>query len=375
MRATAVGRAAIALTAGAAAAACIPVGVFACTEDAECGAQGSCEPEGYCAGPDEGCDSGRRWSRYAPEAFAGRCVTPGGTTDGSSSGSLATSLESDSGGTTTITTTLGSASLDGGSGSTASSSSSGEGGTTGSTSACVADGRAAVMPLLLYDFCEGEGTSVSSIVGDPFPLDFEDAGAPGVLGQGFTWVADGLALDGDWQAAHTGLRSREPVFERFGDCRDGGEMTVEVWATPAEDSQGGPTGIVTFGAPPDGPQIDFAVAMNPDWTVKGYVAMLHTSDAMIELDWYDIPMLRPTHLVLVHRAGETSLFIDAELGATSSATGDLSVWNPNYDLVFGNFSNYDVRNWRGTLHLVAIYCEALTPEAITANFDAGPRPR
>ncbi|MFO0631647.1 MAG: LamG-like jellyroll fold domain-containing protein [Nannocystaceae bacterium] len=346
--------------------------MFACTDDAECGAGGSCEGDGCCAATDDGCDSGLRWSRYAPADIAGHCVAPTGTSDGGASSSTTAALEGTGGSTTAaITTTLGS----GGDTTSEGSASSGGDTTTGSTSACVPEGRAPVVPVLLYDFCEGDGTTVSSIVGDPFPLDFEDAGAPGVLGQGFTWVADGLRLDGDWEGAHTGLRSREPVFERLDDCRDGGELTVEVWATPLDDSQGGPTGIVTYGSPPGGQQIEFALAMNPEWTTRGYVGMLHTTDAMIELDWLDTPMLRASHLVLVHRTGETTLFLDGEVIATNAEPGDLSVWNPNYDLVFGNFPDYDVRNWRGTLHLVAIYCEALASEAITANFDAGPRPR
>lgn len=336
-------------------ASCISTGAFVCNQDVECGADGICEESGYCSSLDADCPSGRRWSRYSPSDLAERCVDDESTdtTAASTSGSMATTTdggESSSG--PPIRETEDGSSED-----------------SGPTSACVPDGRDAIQPVLLYDFCEGQGTSVESITEVKLELVFEN----GSIGDGFQWVDDGLLLDGDTTEAHTALRSFEPTFERLEGCRRSGEFTLEVWATPLQDSQGGPTGIVTIGDPVD-PEVDAGVFMNPEWEDPGYVATLRTTDGESRMEWLGTPYLQPNHLVLVREAGSTTLYLDGDVLMTTPQAGDLSGWNPNFDVVLGNLSYYDVRNWQGTYHLVAIYCEALTPAQILANYGAGHRP-
>jgi len=241
---------------------------------------------------------------------------------------------------------------------------------SGIPSACLPEGRDPTTPVLLYDFCEGQGTSVESITDVKLELVFEN----GAIGDGFEWVDDGLLLDGDTTLAHTALRSFEPTFERLESCRESGEFTLEVWATPLHDSQGGPTGIVTLGGASGNAGVDVGLFMNPEWTEPGYVATLRTTDDDLRMDWLGTPYLQPNHLVLVHEGGSTTLYLGGEVLLTGSHAGDLSGWNPNFDLVLGNLSYYDVRNWQGTFHLVAIYCEALRPAQILANYEAGHRP-
>jgi hypothetical protein len=338
-------------------ASCISPGAFACNDDAECGADGICEESGYCSSPDADCPSGRRWSRYSPSDLAGRCVED--DTGTSTSTSVATT---DDGADTTT---------DGGSsGPPVHETEDGSTGDSGPASACVPDGRDPTPPVLLYDFCEGQGTSVESITEVKLELVFEN----GSIGDGFEWVDDGLLLDGDTTDAHTALRSFEPTFERLESCRESGEFTLEVWATPLFDSQGGPTGIVTIGDPID-PDVDAGVFMNPEWEDPGYVATLRTTDDESRMEWLGTPYLQPNHLVLVREAGSTTLYLGGEVLVTTAQAGDLSEWNPNFDVVLGNLSYYDVRNWQGTFHLVAIYCEALSPAQILANYDAGHRPK
>lgn len=68
---------------------------FACDRDGDCGAQGQCEPTGYCSFVDTACASGRRYGRHAPAALAEVCVevdttaTTTTTTDGPSGTSSA----------------------------------------------------------------------------------------------------------------------------------------------------------------------------------------------------------------------------------------------------------------------------------------------
>ncbi|MEM9456367.1 MAG: C-type lectin domain-containing protein [Myxococcota bacterium] len=68
---------------GATLGSCIQVGTFACIDNAECqgtNLDGRCLAAG-CAHPDEGCESGERYSRYAEPDVAGRCVPMGGSSE------------------------------------------------------------------------------------------------------------------------------------------------------------------------------------------------------------------------------------------------------------------------------------------------------
>jgi hypothetical protein len=173
---------------------CVPVGAFSCIDDSECGAAGSCELDGYCASVDDGCESGRRYSRYAPQAVAGRCVPlAAGTTGTGGSSGLGTVTTLDG---STANSTL-QAETSTASAGTAESSGSDTVSTTGPSSDCLPIGRDPAPPVLLYDFCEGDGTTVDSITATSFPLDFEN----GAIGNGFLWVDDGLRLNGDFQDA------------------------------------------------------------------------------------------------------------------------------------------------------------------------------
>ncbi|MBK6921933.1 MAG: hypothetical protein IPH07_31340 [Deltaproteobacteria bacterium] len=65
---------------------------YACSDDAECvadGVAGVCEPSGYCSFPDATCPFGRRYGELAPRGLAGECVSPSagsGGVDGDGSG-------------------------------------------------------------------------------------------------------------------------------------------------------------------------------------------------------------------------------------------------------------------------------------------------
>jgi cysteine-rich repeat protein len=70
----------------AACVACVVGGRFECIDDPACRegeVQGTCEPSGFCSFPDGGCDSGARYSRFAPDALAGKCTEARGSTSSS----------------------------------------------------------------------------------------------------------------------------------------------------------------------------------------------------------------------------------------------------------------------------------------------------
>lgn len=107
-------------------AGCVRLGTFTCEDDSQCvldGREGICADPGWCALPDDGCDSGYRFhTRGVPDDLAGECAPPPAaeSTSGPGSGTEAASSEA------TATTSSGST--------TATPASSSEGGssTTGS---------------------------------------------------------------------------------------------------------------------------------------------------------------------------------------------------------------------------------------------------
>lgn len=53
---------------------------FECSEDAECGAEGTCQVGvGFCSFPDERCPSAQRYGEHAGDGLAGTCVEQGGS--------------------------------------------------------------------------------------------------------------------------------------------------------------------------------------------------------------------------------------------------------------------------------------------------------
>jgi hypothetical protein len=70
---------------------------FVCLDSSECG-NGTCEANGYCGFPDDGCPSGQRFGAHAPSSIANDCVDPTvpaeGTGEGSTSGAGTATLTS-----------------------------------------------------------------------------------------------------------------------------------------------------------------------------------------------------------------------------------------------------------------------------------------
>jgi cysteine-rich repeat protein len=83
------------LIAGAVGGACVVGGRYACNDDARCidgDRVGVCEPTGYCSFADPSCDSGARYSRFAPPSLADRCTEVVVTDDSSSTGTTSTGV-------------------------------------------------------------------------------------------------------------------------------------------------------------------------------------------------------------------------------------------------------------------------------------------
>ncbi len=190
---------------------------FVCSSDTQCGAEGTCEPNGGCSFPDTECPSGRRFAEFTPSAKT--CV-PESVDEGSSSG----------GSSSTTSTLPASATLEPGDTTTTSSddtTTEPEAVTSASTSSTVAESSS-------------EGSTGSQPAAD-FYDDFERPDSDDIGNGWIEKTPDGFALiDGGIRRVATVNKYPDNlVYRPEGDWLDA-EATVELIWLDLEQSFGSP---------------------------------------------------------------------------------------------------------------------------------------
>jgi len=109
--------------------------------------------------------------------------------------------------------------------------------------------------------------------------------------------------------------------------------------------------------------VDFFTSI-PWWT-------LEPDDALIDAPDRDAVKLELSHVVYTRTvAGEARLYLDGAQVADATVSGEISNWDDNFRLAFGNELTKD-RPWLGELHRVALYDRAFSAEDAERHFDAG----
>lgn len=249
-------------------------------------------------------------------------------------------------------------------------------------SGCV--GRNDRTPIALYDFEEGDGTTVINRMGDS-SLDMN-------LQRGGVELPDGSFTldwqDGDPEDGHLRLSSATliatdgPAASLIAALQASNQLTVEAWVAPAESV---PTGssdqlarIVTLSA--DTRDRNFTLGQQDD----RYVMRLrrasgpldnNTSNGLPPVETQGGALITElTHVVATYdAAGDIILYLNGTEAERLQAPGDFSAWAA-YPLALGDEINSTLgpRAWYGDYHLVAIYGEALSTEDVQQNFAAGP---
>lgn len=84
--------------------------------------------------------------------------------------------------------------------------------------------------------------------------------------------------------------------------------------------------------------------------------------------WWQGRWTKPTLTLLVI---SYVAFLSVAIVLPITVARDFRNWDPTYRLFLGNEGTLD-RPWQGTMHLVALYDHALTPDEVRMNFSAGP---
>lgn len=217
--------------------------------------------------------------------------------------------------------------------------------------------------LALYDFAEASGTVLHDVSGVAplIPLTVNDE-------QAVHWLSEGgLTIDSPVIIASTGAATK--LIDQLKATQ---EVTLEIWFAPTTISQEGPARLMALsmdGFPNGG---NFTMGQELD-SIQGRLRTTTT-------DQFGLPSLNSpsglldvglTHAIYTrNRAGAAKLYLNGELVANDTVSGDFSNWNDSYQLALANEPSGG-RAWLGRLNLVAIYSRALDSSEIHQNYQAG----
>ena len=223
--------------------------------------------------------------------------------------------------------------------------------------------RVAECLLAYYPFTEGGGTTAAD--GNPHghaPLDLSWSGG------GVSWLSgrNGVAV-----TSSSVLRSTVPADRIKQAVSGSGELTVELWATPASLSQRGPSRMLSFSKDPTRRaftlgQADGALDFRLRTTATSGNGIPSTSAA-------GAMVTREAQYVATFSGGTVTLYRDGQVVGTGSPGGAATNWEDGNVLVLANEATGD-RAWLGQIYLAAVYGCALTPAQVQKNFEAGSDP-
>jgi hypothetical protein len=217
---------------------------------------------------------------------------------------------------------------------------------------------------VLYAFEEGEGDTIGDVsgVGDPLDLTIADTDA-------VSWDSGALVFEGDAIASSDG-----PATKIIAACKESNELTMEAWVAPdtvAPDPSSTPRPIITVSQDEAGR--NFMLAQTGlAWDMR--VRMSDTDESGSSGSSIAPASTQVTQVVYtLDSDGHVTLYANNVARDPIPRGGDLSGWDDGYGLALGNEMT-EVAPWSGAMHLVAVYCAALTAEEVEGNFLVGPDP-
>jgi hypothetical protein len=208
--------------------------------------------------------------------------------------------------------------------------------------------------VALYELDDMSGSAIADSSGND--LDLAIGNMTGVV-----WGPGSLALVGATTIAS------DSVTGALDACLADDAITVEAWVQAASTSREGRVfGIIGPGA------VNLSLSQgNLAWMggVSSSLA-IENGHPVVDTPPNDVTT-ELTHLVLSRSAdGWRRLYVDGALRGSNRVEGTLA-WDASERITLG--SDLDASDaWRGTYHLVALYCRALDETEVAQNFAAGP---
>ncbi len=219
--------------------------------------------------------------------------------------------------------------------------------------------------VALYNFGESSGAAVGDSSGSAPTLTVADPDA-------VTWNGGSVTIDSPTIITASG--GSAAMVEAI---KAANEFTVEAWITPANATQAGPARVVTLSSGIESRNVSLsqgqADSVDGDrWTTRQRSTATSVNgipDLVAPAGSVTAGSL--THLVLTRSTdGDVLLYVNGSVVASGTAGGDLSNWDTSLALSLANETSMD-RPWLGTIHLVALYSQSLSPDEVEQNRQVG----
>ena len=187
------------------------------------------------------------------------------------------------------------------------------------------------------------------------------------------WLSGG-GLD---LTAATLISSPGPAEKIISTCMASDEITMEAWVDPMTTGQSGPARILTVSIDPSNRNATLAHGLWSSLPTTVFDARLRTTETSLNGQPETIsPEGSLTgdlqHVVYTRDiAGNARIYLDGVETVAETIGGTLDNWDGSYRLGIGAEMD-GTRFWLGTIHLAAVYSQALTPRDVEINFGAGP---
>ena len=222
-------------------------------------------------------------------------------------------------------------------------------------------GRVTDNLLVLYQFTEGSGSTVTDVsgYGSPENLTIEDP-------SNVTWLSDG----GLYVHSSTIIKSADASTKVIDAVTASNEITMEVWVQPANTTQDGPARIMTISE--DTGDRNATLGQDDDKIVtrlrtedvnNNGMPNTETSSGMLSTSLLHIVYTR-------NASGQEYIYLNGVQIDSDTRTGALSNWDDDYHLALANEITEN-RAWLGTYYMAAIYDKALSQSEVTTNYSEG----
>lgn len=214
--------------------------------------------------------------------------------------------------------------------------------------------------LVLYRFENSVDGPVTDVSGSEHPVNLKVA-QPEAIQRADNWldVRDDTII----KAGQSSERINVAI-------KKSGELTIDLWLTPADLTLKGPARILTLSKNSvernltiGQDQDKFEVRLRSTKTSSNGIPAISSKSNSVRK--------KKTHLVYTRdRRGTARLYVNGRLNQEQTVAGDLSNWNLSFEFALGNELTND-RPWRGKYHRVAIFDRALSSAQVLSSFQAG----
>lgn len=224
-------------------------------------------------------------------------------------------------------------------------------------------GRFDTNVIALWNFKTGQGNTAFDTSGVEPAINLTLSGS-------FNWVGGwGVQIiDGKAQGSTSSSKKLHDLIKATG------EYSIEAWVTPANVTQEGPAGIISYSAGTDARNFTLGqILYDYDYKVRSSETDANGDPSLATPSADEVLQAALQHVVATFSPTEgRKIYVNGELVAEEAVEtgGTLNDWDDTFAVVMGNEVSSD-RLWQGTLRMVAIHNRTLTQEQVVQNFDVG----